>query len=86
MVSPIMTASDFAMLFLRREEFAATRTLSEGACVAESTLEVREEGTLEQRMETVASDYADDDLVMNMLEFARAKTKFPLCQPPKKAA
>lgn len=45
-----------------------------------------EEGTMEQRLDMVASDFANDELVMNMLEFARAKTKFPLCQPPKKAA
>jgi len=44
------------------------------------------EGTLEQRLETVEQDYQQDRLVMDMIGFARAKTRFPLCQPPKKAA
>ncbi len=43
-----------------------------------------DEGTLEQRTETVARDCADDDLVMSMITFAREKTRFPLCQPQKK--
>jgi len=42
-----------------------------------------EEGTLEQRIETVASEFASEDLVMNIISFARAKTRFPLCQPPR---
>ncbi len=41
-------------------------------------------GTLEQRINTISSDFASDDLIMSMIEFARAKTKFPLCQPRKK--
>lgn len=45
-----------------------------------------EEGTMEQRLDSVANDFSADELVMTMLDFARAKTKFPLCQPPKKAA
>ena len=45
-----------------------------------------DEGTMEQRMEIVASDFANDALVMQILDFARGKTRFPLCQPPKKAA
>ena len=44
------------------------------------------EGTLEKRLDTVASEYASDDLVMNIVSFAREKSRFPLCQPPKKAA
>ena len=42
------------------------------------------EGTMEQRIEIVATDFANDDVVMNMIDFARSKTKFPLCQPQKK--
>lgn len=45
-----------------------------------------DEGTMEQRLETVASDFNGDPLVTQILDFARAKTRFPLCQPPKKAA
>lgn len=45
-----------------------------------------DEGTMEQRLETVANDFGNDSLVSQILEFARAKTRFPLCQPPKKAA
>lgn len=44
------------------------------------------EGTLEERLEKVETAYADDELVMAVTRFARAKTRFPLCQPPKKAA
>ena len=45
-----------------------------------------DEGTLEQRLESVAQDYSGDALVMDLVKFAREKTRFPLCQPPKKAA
>jgi UDP-N-acetylglucosamine acyltransferase len=45
-----------------------------------------EEGTMEQRIDMVSSDFAGDPLVSQILDFARAKTRFPLCQPPKKAA
>lgn len=43
------------------------------------------EGTLEQRIETVASDFASEDTVMDIIAFARQKTKFALCQPPRKS-
>lgn len=43
-----------------------------------------DEGTIEQRIDMVAGDFANDDLVMSMVSFAREKTKFPLCQPRKK--
>lgn len=43
-----------------------------------------EEGTLDQRIETVSQDYAGDETIMKIVEFAKAKTKFPLCQPQKK--
>lgn len=42
------------------------------------------EGTLDQRIEMVAGDFSDDDLIMSIVNFARAKDKFPLCQPRKK--
>lgn len=45
-----------------------------------------DEGTMEQRLESVETDFANDELVMEMTAFARQKTRFPLCQPPKKAA
>lgn len=44
------------------------------------------EGTFEQRIEQISSEFSDDELVMNVVKFAREKTRFPLCQPPKKAA
>lgn len=44
------------------------------------------EGTLEQRLDSVSSSFSDDSLVMDMITFAREKTKFPLCQPQRKAA
>tara|TARA_R110001592_G_scaffold16881_6_gene71472 strand:- start:10788 stop:11591 length:804 start_codon:yes stop_codon:yes gene_type:complete len=43
-----------------------------------------DEGTLEQRMDIVSSDFSDDELVLSILDFAREKTRFPLCQPRKK--
>lgn len=45
-----------------------------------------DEGTMEQRLESVSQDFANDSLVMDIIGFAREKTRFPLCQPPKKAA
>ena len=45
-----------------------------------------DEGTMDQRLEMVANDFQDDKLVQQIVEFAKAKTKFSLCQPPKKAA
>ncbi len=44
------------------------------------------EGTLESRMETVASEFSSDELVMNIIRFAREKSRFTLCQPSRKAA
>lgn len=44
------------------------------------------EGTLEQRLEQVAKDYADLPQIMELIQFAREKTRFPLCQPSRKAA
>ena len=45
-----------------------------------------DEGTFDQRVETVAQDYGDDETVVKIIEFAKAKAKFPLCQPQKKQA
>jgi UDP-N-acetylglucosamine acyltransferase len=45
-----------------------------------------DEGTLEQRTTIVEQDYANDELVMKLVKFIREKTKFPICQPPKKVA
>lgn len=44
------------------------------------------EGTLEQRLQEISKTYQNDPLVLNIVKFAREKTRFPLCQPPKKAA
>ncbi len=45
-----------------------------------------DDGTMEQRLERIEQEYSGDDLVMSILRFAREKTRFPLCQPPRKAA
>jgi len=44
------------------------------------------EGNLDERIESVAQDYAGDTLVQQIIDFARDKHKFGLCQPSKKAA
>lgn len=45
-----------------------------------------DEGTLDQRLESVESDFAANEIIMDIVRFAREKTRFPLCQPSKKAA
>lgn len=45
-----------------------------------------EEGTMDQRIDIVANDFNEDDAVMQMIDFARGKARFPLCAPPKKVA
>lgn len=45
-----------------------------------------ENGTLEQRLEQAEKDYADQPQIMELIQFAREKTRFPLCQPSRKAA
>ncbi len=45
-----------------------------------------DEGTLDQRIENVSNDFNADDAVRQIIEFARGKTRFPLCQPQKKAS
>ncbi len=42
------------------------------------------DGTMDQRIEAVGSAFGDDDLIMSVVDFAKQKTKFPLCQPRKK--
>jgi UDP-N-acetylglucosamine acyltransferase len=44
------------------------------------------DGTLETRLESVARSFQDETAVMEIVRFAREKTRFPLCQPPRKAA
>jgi UDP-N-acetylglucosamine acyltransferase len=44
------------------------------------------EGTMDERIEIVAKDFPDDETINKIVEFAKAKTKFPLCQPQKKSA
>jgi UDP-N-acetylglucosamine acyltransferase len=44
------------------------------------------EGTFDQRVEMVARDFKDDTLVQQIVEFIKGKTRFPICQPMKKAA
>ena len=41
------------------------------------------EGTMEERIGEIANDYSQDDAVQNIIRFAREKTRFPLCQPPR---
>lgn len=42
------------------------------------------EGTLEQRLDSVAEDFQNNDTILSIIDFARQESKFPLCQPPKK--
>lgn len=45
-----------------------------------------DEGTMDQRIETVSADFEADEAVRQVIEFARGKDRFPLCSPPRKAA
>lgn len=45
-----------------------------------------DDGTLEDRIAQVEKDFADQPNVMDMIQFARQKAKFALCQPSRKAA
>lgn len=45
-----------------------------------------DDGTFDQRVESVASEFSGEQLVMDIVEFARGKTRFPLCQPSRKVA
>ena len=42
------------------------------------------EGTMDERIETVSSDFGSDETVAAIIQFAKEKAKFPLCQPPKR--
>lgn len=42
-----------------------------------------DEGTFDQRLETVATDFGREDAVMQIVDFARGKNRYPLCQPKK---
>ena len=44
------------------------------------------DGNLDERIESVSSTFKDDELVMKLVEFARSKEKFGLCQPAQKHA
>lgn len=43
-----------------------------------------EDGTMDQRIENVANDFAGSKAVMQIIDFARLKTRFPLCTPQRK--
>lgn len=45
-----------------------------------------DEGTMDQRIEMVSTDFNSDEAVKQIIDFARGKDRFPLCAPPKKAA
>lgn len=45
-----------------------------------------DEGTMEDRLAAVEREFGGEDVVMEMVRFARDKTRFPLCAPPRKAA
>lgn len=40
-----------------------------------------DDGTMATRMEEIEMDYRDSDLVMNIIKFAKGRTRFPLCAP-----
>lgn len=44
-----------------------------------------DEGTMEERIEAVSSGFDSDATVAAIIAFAKQKSKFPLCQPPKKS-
>lgn len=44
-----------------------------------------DEGTMDQRIEMVSNDFSSDNAVMQIIDFARSKNRFPLCTPLKKA-
>ncbi len=45
-----------------------------------------DEGTMDQRIEMVSNDFSKDDAVMQIIDFAKSKNRFPLCTPLKKAS
>ena len=42
-----------------------------------------DEGTLEERLDLIAEEFKDEPLVISIVDFARKRDKFPLCQPKK---
>jgi len=42
-----------------------------------------EETTMDERIEKVSSSYSNNESVQKIIEFAKAKSRFPLCQPQK---
>jgi UDP-N-acetylglucosamine acyltransferase len=40
-----------------------------------------EEGTIESRIEQTANDFKDVSSVMKIVDFAKVKSRFPLCKP-----
>ena len=45
-----------------------------------------DEGTFDERLDLVESEFKNDPQVRDIVAFARAKTRFPICQPPRRAA
>lgn len=45
-----------------------------------------EQGTMDQRIEMVSNDFSEAIAVMQIIDFARSKRRFPLCMPQKKTA
>lgn len=45
-----------------------------------------EDGTMDERIEQVAAEYAGNESIMRIVEFARGKERFPLCQPSRSQA
>jgi UDP-N-acetylglucosamine acyltransferase len=43
-------------------------------------------GTMDERIEKLAEQYSNNEVVMNMITFARTKERFGLCQPDNKKA
>lgn len=43
-----------------------------------------DDGTLEQRIGMLENEYGDDKLIRNIVDFAKAKMRHPLCHPQKK--
>ena len=39
--------------------------------------------TLDKRIEEVENDFSENESVQKIIEFAKVKSRFPLCQPPK---
>ena len=40
-------------------------------------------GTMDNRIEKVETEYSDNESVQKIIDFAKEKSRFPLCQPPK---